>query len=280
MASVIANPECAKTYKDSSIFNIWRAKSSFYLSILERVCIKTSKSFLCKQEEFFFSRGLFNDVPCKLITVWAQQLATEHNLHDFRASRGWLFNFMRRNSLSIRRRTTTGQTMPKDGLTKIANFVEFCEKQRNILGFSLGNIVNMDETPIWADMPSEITVDQCGLKTVPIKSTGHENQRIIVCLAVKADGSKVKPFVVIPGKKVKSKVATIKGAIVKCSADGWMNDELAQDWVCQVWGNLAVSKRFLVWDSFKCHISEKIKQSLTKMNTVMSVIPGGYTKFL
>jgi len=83
-----------------------------------------------------------------LITVWAQQLATEHNLHDFQASRGWLFNFMRRNGLSIRRRTTTGQTMPKDGLAKIANFVKFCEKQRNTFGFSLGNIANMDETPI------------------------------------------------------------------------------------------------------------------------------------
>ena len=96
-------------------------------------------------------------VPCKLITAWAQQLATEHNLHEFRASRGWLFNFMQRSNLLIRRRTT-GQTMPKDGLAKIANFVEFCEKQRNTFDFALGNIANMDETPIWADMPSK-TVD-------------------------------------------------------------------------------------------------------------------------
>ena len=68
-------------------------------------------------------------------------------------------------------------------------------------------------------MPSKITVDQRGLKTVPIKSTGHEIQHIIVCLAIKADGSKMKPFVVIPGKKVKSEIAAIKGAIVKCSAN-------------------------------------------------------------
>ena len=52
--------------------------------------------------------------------------------------------------------------MLKDGLAKIVNFVRYCEKQRNTFGFSLGNIVNMDETPIWADMPSETTVDQCG----------------------------------------------------------------------------------------------------------------------
>ena len=69
-------------------------------------------------------------------------------------------------------------------------------------------------------MSSEATVDQRGLKTVPIKSTGHEKQRITVCVAIKAAGSKMKPFIVIPGKKVKSKIAAIKGAIVKCSSNG------------------------------------------------------------
>ena len=78
--------------------------------------------------------------------------------------------------------------MPKDALQKIANFVKFCEKQRSEFNFSLGSIANMDETPIWADMPSETTVEQRGSKTIPIKSTGHKKQRITVCLAVKTDG--------------------------------------------------------------------------------------------
>ena len=66
--------------------------------------------------------------------------------------------------------------MPKDGLAKIANFVKFCEKQRNTFDFALRNIANMDETLIWADMPIKKTVDQRGLKTVHVKSTGHEKQ--------------------------------------------------------------------------------------------------------
>ena len=109
--------------------------------------------------------------------------------------------------------------MPKDGLAKITNFVRFCEKQKKTFDFALGNITNMDEIPIWADMPTKTTVDQHGLKTVPIKSTGHEKQRMTVCLAIKADDSKMKPFVVIPGKKVTSEIVAIKGAIVKCSAN-------------------------------------------------------------
>ena len=112
-------------------------------------------------EKITDGREKHHHVPCKLITVWEQQLATEHNLHEFRASRGWLFNFMQRSNLSIRQRTTTGQTIPKDGLAKIANFVKFCKKQRNTFDFALGNIANMDETPpIWDDMPSKTTVDQ------------------------------------------------------------------------------------------------------------------------
>ena len=82
--------------------------------------------------------------------------------------------------------------MPKDGLAKIANFVKFCEKQRNTFDFALGNIVNMDLTPIWADMPGKTTVDQRGLTTVPIRSTGHEKQRMTVCLAIKADRSTIR----------------------------------------------------------------------------------------
>ena len=36
----------------------------------------------------------------------------------------------------------------------------------------------------------------------------------------------------------------------------------------------------LVWDSFKCHISDAIKEQLKQCNTLMSVIPRGCTKFL
>ena len=58
-------------------------------------------------EKIIDEREKHHHVPCILITVWAQQLATKHNLREFRASRGWPFNFMQRSNLSIRRRATT-----------------------------------------------------------------------------------------------------------------------------------------------------------------------------
>ena len=92
---------------------------------------------------------------------------------------------MKRCDLSVRRRTTTGQTMPKDGLEKIANFIKFCEKQQNTFYFSHGSYANMDETPIWAHMPNKTTVERRGLPTVLIKTTGHDKQRTTVCLVSK-----------------------------------------------------------------------------------------------
>ena len=64
-----------------------------------------------------------------------------------------------------------------------------------------GNIIAMDETPVWADMVSDTTVDKTGARTITMKSTGHEKCRVSVCLTAKADGSKLKPFIVFKNAK-------------------------------------------------------------------------------
>ena len=56
---LIANPECAKTYTDYNFRIIGQARSSFHLSVLESVYIKTQNPVLCRQKEFVFALGLF-----------------------------------------------------------------------------------------------------------------------------------------------------------------------------------------------------------------------------
>ena len=56
---LIKNPECAKTCSDDNFRIIGQARSSFHLSVLESVYIKTQNPVLCKQKEFIFSLGLF-----------------------------------------------------------------------------------------------------------------------------------------------------------------------------------------------------------------------------
>ena len=138
-----SNREAGRKFSiDGSMVRRWRKKSSEISdksssqSKKRRFSGGGRKPFLGNLEEELVEKIIdehekHHHVPCKL-TIWAQQLATEHNLLEFHASRGWLFNFMQRSNLSIRQKTTTGKTMPKDGLAKIANFVKFCEKQRYI----------------------------------------------------------------------------------------------------------------------------------------------------
>ena len=58
---LIANPECAKTYTGDNFRIIGQARSSFHLSVLESVYIKTQNTVLCRQIEFVFSLGLFKN---------------------------------------------------------------------------------------------------------------------------------------------------------------------------------------------------------------------------
>ena len=81
---------------------------------------------------------------------------------------------MKRYNLSIKRRTTTGQLLPRDLEDKIRNFVAFNKRQIDEKSLQPAMIVKMDETSVWADMPSASTVNSNGEHTVPHKTTGHE----------------------------------------------------------------------------------------------------------
>ena len=75
-------------------------------------CLSTLEEEL--MEKIARERAEHRHVSTKLIQVWATKMAEEISLTEFKASRGWLFNFIKRYNLSIRRRTTTGQSMPRD----------------------------------------------------------------------------------------------------------------------------------------------------------------------
>ena len=56
---LLTNPECAKTYTDDNFRIIGQGRSSFHLSVLESVYIKTQNPVLCKQKDFIFSLEIF-----------------------------------------------------------------------------------------------------------------------------------------------------------------------------------------------------------------------------
>jgi hypothetical protein len=72
---------------------------------------------------------------------------------------------MRRNNLTIRQKTKISQKLPADLEDKIASFQRFVIGKREEYDYPLACIGNMDETPVFFDLPANRTVDSVGAKT-------------------------------------------------------------------------------------------------------------------
>lgn len=136
----------------------------------------------------------------------------------------------------------------------------------------------------WTRLPGQTTVDTVGVKSVTLKTTGHEKCHVTVVLAAKGDGTKLKPYVVFKGgiREVKALAAESNDVVLATSKNGWMDDGLTTDWLTKVVGRrLFGGERLLVWDSYRCHISQATKTELKKgYRMQMAVVPGGCTKYV
>ena len=170
------------------------------------------------------------------------------------------------------------QRLPKDLEPKVTSFIMNIRRQRLKKQYSIAEIGNMDETPLWLDMPGETTVTHTGDRSVQVHSTGHDKGRFTVVLAAMADGRKLSPFVVFKGVRPIAELARESGVVVAYSKNGWMNEALTIDWVKRAWGTLAFSTRLLVWDAYKCHLMDSVKSVVNKQaKSDIVVIPGGLT---
>ena len=131
-------------------------------------------------------RGLHLRVLRKDNSVFAKEEITDPTFH---ASSGWVARFMKRWGFVVWQKTSVGHHLPQDLEEKVVNFVKKCNHHRERHHIPQHCIGNMDDTAIWADMPGNSTIDVRGSKSVPIITTGHEKQRITVCLAAMADGT-------------------------------------------------------------------------------------------
>ena len=202
---------------------------------------------------------------------------------QFKASNHWCQRFMKRNGLSLRQKTTLAQRLPPDYEEKIVQFHQYVIRQRQAHNYPLHLVGNMDEVPVQFDMPSNRTVNAVGDKTVKIRTTGNEKNRLTVVLACAGDGSKLKPLVIFK-RKTMPKIQNKHGVVVTVQEKGWMDSETMKIWIEKVWrtriGGLSRRRSLLVFDSFETHKTEQVKRSLKSENTDLSVIPGGLTSIL
>ena len=145
-------------------------------------------------------------------------------ISTFTTSRGWLKKFFRCHGFTIRHHTTVSQHLPWDLVPKVVGFIIHLRRILLLENIPLSTIGNMDEKPCWMDMQGETTVELAGVRSVPLRITGHEKAHFTVVLGAMADGSKLKPFVVLKGIRPIPELSRIQGVVVADSPNGWMNE--------------------------------------------------------
>lgn len=213
----------------------------------------------------------------------AKRLALELGCGDFIGSNGWLHNFLNRFQLRCRAVTSVGQKVPANAASLCKTYFDFVDK--TFAGIEVPDILNMDETPIYFDMPSNRTYDARGVKTVAAKTAGYEKLRFTVVLTIAADGKKLMPMIIFKGLVNVPKVNFPKGVHVTVAKGGSMNEDLMLEYVksiirTRVRSSLLQKKAILIMDSHRAHLMESVKEALRKSKTDIAIIPGGMTPLL
>lgn len=200
---------------------------------------------------------------------------------EFKASFGFVQRFNERNNFVYRRRTTVAQKPPQDYIPKIISFVCHIRRLRLQQNYDNCEIIGCDETPVWFEGVGATTVNRAGAKDVALLSTGHEKMRCTVMLSAKADGRKLKPYVVLKRKRPLTELEKqFPEIVLGYSGNGWMNESLTADYLRRIIGSFSFKRRLLVWDSYRCHIMNSTKQQLVRMKVDTAVVPAGCTKFV
>ena len=61
-----------------------------------------------------------------------------------------------------------------DLVPKVTLFIMATRQLQHLKDYPLGSIGNMDEAPLWLDMPGATTITHSGERSVPVRTTGHE----------------------------------------------------------------------------------------------------------
>ena len=187
-------------------------------------------------------------VSCTSIRLQAlrmKKLGEYNTSTTFFASAGWCTRFIERHGLTLRQWTKLSQKLPADLEAKVDSFQRFIIKLRKRHNYELGQIGNMDETPMTFDLPGNQTVHAKGEKTVLVKTTGHEKTHFTVVLSCMADGTKLKPLIIFKRKTAK-----------RCQVSSWSHcPSSAERLDGRRWGTILVKKRGIV-DQVVCCASD------------------------
>ncbi|CAI7728823.1 unnamed protein product [Closterium sp. NIES-54] len=132
-------------------------------------------------------------------------------------------------------------------------------------------------------IPATTTVDQTGVRSVPIRIAGYQKEHVTVMLACMADGMKLKPWVFFKRKTVPKGVFPTD-VVMACHENGWMDAEGVIRWLeesvkpfLKPGFRRHARSSMVVLDSYRGHLTEGVKEKFRELNCVPAIIPSGCT---
>jgi hypothetical protein len=147
--------------------------------------------WICEQRE---KGGCVSGTAIKQKAIELFNVVYENTIerqNEFKASNGWFSNFCKRKLLTIRRITTTGRDFPKDAIKSIKTFFSECQQMVNHNSFNSNQLINMDETSIYLDYPSNYTISVKGAKRVQAVTAGAQRTRLSAAFSATSCGKKL-----------------------------------------------------------------------------------------
>ncbi|CAI7840762.1 unnamed protein product, partial [Closterium sp. NIES-53] len=225
-------------------------------------------------------------VSVSRLQEWSREfMKILYPLVKWKGSQRWSDRFRRRWNLSVRMKTKVAQKTAAHVAEQCKNFWQFVRDKRRERGIETTWIINANQTPLWLEMPATTTVDQTGVRSVPIRSAGYQKERVTVMLACTADGMKLRPWVFFKRKTVpKGKLVCYADLVVSCHENGWMDangviqwlEECVKSFLKPGFGRHARSS-MVVLDSYRGHLTDAVKEKFRELNCVPAIIPAGCT---
>ena len=201
---------------------------------------------------------------------------------------------MKRNNLVFRLASHIGQKLSSKAETQLKNFLKDIITKRNNLGIfeDIERLVNVDESPIYLEMPPKKTIEIKGSKNVDIYTFGKEKYRITSVLSITASGSKLLPLIIFKGKAGKYlekklnklEEAKNKEIFISCQENSWCTYQLFLFWLRNIfhyYQQFVIKKKcLLVLDMASSHIHPKVIEYLNDNDIDFVVIPPGFTRYL
>ena len=212
----------------------------------------------------------------------------------FKGSQNWLNAFMKRHSISIRRRTNKKRIGNSDKLPVIQRFHKQLRKsvssqrKRESKSYDLKwgrwlpkKRYNVDQVLLPFVVDQSSTFEEKGSKSVWVRQVGSglDKRQCTLQLCIRPEGSQIPPAIIFRGAgnvKQDEKARYDQRVHVYFQKNAWMDGEVTKSWVENTFAPNVdkAEENVLFLDNLSCQVSEDFyKECSVKANTVLYTLP-------